>query len=205
MAKTDKLDLHKEHKEEYVTPKTPALVEVGTAKYLAIEGKGAPGGDVFQAKVQAMYGTAFTIKMTRKFAGQDYKVSHLEALWWAEGRTWDFAEEPPEKWRWKLLIRVPEFITADDLLEAHRKLLEKGKGAEVEEVRMETIDEGPCVQVLHVGPYCEEAETVEAMRRFAEENDLSFCGLHHEIYLSDPRRVPPERLRTILRYPVRSS
>ncbi len=205
MAKTEKLDLCKEHKQEYVTPKTPALVQVGTARYLAIEGKGEPEGEAFQAKVQAMYGTAFTVKMTKKFAGQDYKVSHLEALWWAEGRTWDFAEEPPENWCWKLLIRVPEFITKDDLHEAREKLLEKGKGAEVEDVRLETIDEGGCVQMLHVGPYSEEAETIEAMRRFADEQGLSFSGLHHEIYLSDPRRVPPERLRTILRHPVRSA
>ena len=205
MANTQKLDLHKEHKQEYVTPKTPKLVEVGPAKYLAIEGEGEPGGEVFQAKVKAMYGMAFTIKMTKKFAGQDYKVCHLEGLWWGEGKGAEFFELPRDQWRWKLLIRVPEFIGPDDLKQARETLLKKGKGPEVIEVELETLAEGPCVQMLHVGPYSTEPETVEAMRRFAADNGLTLRGRHHEIYLSDPRRVAPERLRTILRQPTSRS
>ena len=107
------------------------------------------------------------------------------------------------QWRWKLLIRTPDFITPEELHEAKAKLLAKGKGPEVSQVGLESIEEGPCVQMLHVGPYDTEPETISALAAFARENGLELHGLHHEVYLSDPRRVPPERLRTILRLPVR--
>ncbi len=203
MAKTDKLDLYKEHREDYAaSKKAPCLVDVSPARYLAITGQGEPGGDEFTAKVGAMYSVAFTIKMTRKFAGLgDYKVCHLEGLWWGPGKG-DFFDQPREKWCWKLLIRIPDFIKPNDLKEAKQALTAKGKPPEFNKVELESIEEGLCVQMLHVGPYSTESETIEAMRQLATENGLSFCGRHHEIYLSDPRRVPPERLRTLLRYPV---
>lgn len=203
MPAGEKLDLHKKHKSEYVTPKKPTLVEVGPAGYLAIPGRGEPGGEVFAAKIQAMYSMAFTIKMARKFAGRDYKVCHLEGLWWAGRKGQDLFRVPPSRWNWKLLIRVPTFIGPADLKKAATALLEKQKPAEVAEVKLEKIEEGLCVQMLHVGPYYEEGKSIARMTEFAEANGLSFHGLHHEIYLSDPRRVPPQRLRTILRHPVR--
>ncbi len=203
MATGEQLDLYKKHKAEYLAPKEPALVEVGPAKYLSIEGEGEPAGEDFQAKIQAMYGAAFTIKMTRKFAGKgDYKVCHLEGLWWTGGKGSDFLKVPRSRWRWKLLIRVPEFIAPDDLAAAKEALRKKGKPPEFEQVELETIEEGPCVQMLHVGPYAEEPQTIAQMAAFARAQGLAFHGRHHEIYLSDPRRVPPERLRTILRHPV---
>ncbi len=202
MAKTEKLDLHKKHKSEYVTPKKPALVNVKPAFYLAITGRGEPGGDVFQAKIGGLYAVAFTMKMAKKAAGRDYKVCHLEGLWWTKRKTDDFATEPKSQWNWKLLIRVPDFIRQEDLDEAVAALKKKGKGKEVTQVRLEAIDEGRCVQMLHVGPYDSEGETVARMLAFAREKGLSCRGPHHEIYLSDPRRIPPERLRTILRHPI---
>jgi hypothetical protein len=198
-----KLDLYKEHKDEYVTPKRPVLVDVKPARYLTIVGRGGPGGEIFQAKIGALYAVAFTIKMTRKFAGRDYKVCAPEALWWGTGGRPEFFREPRERWNWKLMIRTPEFITKDDLTDAVAKLQTKGKGPEAAEVRLDTISEGRCVQMLHVGPYDREPETITQMKAFAAANSLCFHGLHHEIYLSDPRRVAPERLRTILRLPVR--
>ena len=204
MAKGQKLDLYKEHKAEYVTPKTPALVEVAAAKYLTIEGQGEPGSEAFEAKLAGLYSVAFTIKMTRKFAGKgDYKVCSLEGLWWTGRKGTDFAKAPRAKWRWKLMIRVPEFITEGDLEDAKQALLAKKKPPQFTEVELETLEEGLCVQVLHVGPFAEEGKTIRTMHDFAKEQGLSFHGLHHEIYLSDPRRVPPERLRTILRHPVK--
>ena len=204
MAKADKLDLYKEHKADYVaSKKAPVLVEVPPASHLAITGQGEPGGEAFTAKVGAMYSMAFTIKMTRKFAGLgDYKVCHLEGLWWWTGKG-DFFDQPREKWCWKLLIRTPDFVKSADLNKAKQALEAKAKPPEFNEVKLESIEEGLCVQMLHVGPYSTEPETIQLMRQFAAENGLSFHGLHHEIYLSDPRRVPPERLRTILRNPVR--
>jgi hypothetical protein len=203
MPKTEKIDLYKLHKAEYVTPKEPVLVEVKPARYLTIVGQGEPGGELFQAKLGALYAVAFTLKMTKKFAGQDYRVGHLEGLWWVGSKKQCLFEQPPSAWKWKLIIRVPDFITERDLQQTVQKLKAKGKAPEAGEVRLETIQEGRCVQALHVGPYAKENETVARMMAFAEQQGLSSHGLHHEIYLSDPRRVPAERLRTILRHPVR--
>jgi hypothetical protein len=205
MAKAQKLDLHKEHKDQYVARRKPVLVTIPPVPYLTVDGRGEPGGETFTTKVGAMYAAAFTVKMTRKFAGRDYKVAPLEGLWWGrdESRPDDLFGVPRDQLRWKLLIRVPEFITAGELEQAREKLLAKGKGPEVAEVRLERIEEGLCVQMLHVGPYETEPETIRAMADFAAGEGLSLHARHHEIYLSDPRRVPPERLRTILRTPVR--
>jgi len=203
MAKAEKLDLYKKHKADYAAGKRPALVTVGQGQYLAISGEGAPGGEAFTAAVGVLYGAAFTLKMASKSAGRDYKVCPLEALWWADDDSADLDRVPRDAWRWKLLIRTPSFIGPDDLDSARRALLTKGKGPEVTRVELEALEEGPCVQMLHVGPYAEEARTIEAMSSFARDRGLFLHGRHHEIYLSDPRRVPPERLRTILRHPVR--
>ncbi|MBI1853831.1 MAG: GyrI-like domain-containing protein [Planctomycetes bacterium] len=197
-----KLDLYKAHKADYAATRKPAIVDVGKATYLAIAGKGEPGGAAFNASVGALYAVAFTIKMAKKHAGRDYAVSKLEGLWWTSSGKHDFSREPKSTWRWKLLIRTPAFVTKADVRDAQVALMKKGKGSEVEDVALEAIDEGRCVQVLHVGPYDAEAPTIEGMKAFGAANGLAPRGLHHEIYLSDPRRVPPTKLKTILRMPV---
>ena len=203
MKTATKLDLGRLHKADYVTPKQPVLLTLKPAHYLAISGQGAPGGEQFTACIGALYGMAFTIKMTRKFAGkQDYTVGKLEGQWFFDS---DPAGLPKVKWRWKLMIRTPDFVTETDRKQAVATLLKRGKPREVEEVKIETIDEGRCVQMLHVDPYEKECETIALMRVFAEGKGFQLAGPHHEIYLSDPRRVPPERLKTILRVPVRKS
>jgi hypothetical protein len=196
---TTKLDLYKLHKTEYAAPRKPVLIHVKPAQYLTIEGRGAPGGARFQACIGALYGMAFTIKMARKFAGkQDYAVCKLEGQYFG-----DLSAMAKDDWSWKLLIRTPDFIAAKDLESAVAVLLKRGKTAEVKEVKIETFHEGECVQMLHVGPYDKECESIAIMRQFAEAAGLMLAGPHHEIYLSDPRRVPPERLKTILRQPMR--
>lgn len=204
MAKAvEKIDLFKEHKAEYKATSKPVLVQTGPALYLMIDGTGAPGGAVFEDCIGALYGMAFTIKMTRKFAGLgDYTVCKLEALWYMEDGVDDFCNVPQDKWCWTLMIRTPECVKMADLNKAVKALLEKGKPETVKNVRLETLKEGQCVQMLHVGPYEKVGEAVEQMQAFAEENGKSFTGKHHEIYLSDPRRVEPERLKTIVRRPV---
>jgi hypothetical protein len=193
-----KLDLYKTHNSEYVTPRQPTLVRTKPAQYLTIEGFGAPGNARFEACVGALYGMAFTIKMAHKFAGkQDYAVCKLEGQYFG-----DLASVPREKWRWSLMIRTPDFIEQNDLNVAVATILKRGKSTEVKEVKLESISEGDCVQMLHVGPYDKEHESITLMQRFAEDRKLKPAGPHHEIYLSDPRRVPPQRLKTILRQPV---
>jgi hypothetical protein len=202
MPTTPKLDLYKVHKAEYVTPKKPVLIQTKRAKYLTFTGRGAPAGEAFQKAVGALYNVAFTLKMAKKFAGNDYQVCHLEGLWWGDKEAENFAAQSPETWNWKLIIRVPDFISAKDLKDTIAVLKQKGKPPETADVKLESLNEGECVQMLHVGPYSKEGETISQMLALAAEKGLSFHGMHHEIYLSDPRRVPPERLRTILRLPV---
>ena len=191
MKNTKKLDLYAQFKSEYVTPKTPVLIETSPAQYLAIAGRGEPGGAEFQKKIGALYGIAFTIKMAKKFAGQDYAVAKLEGLWPRDNKK-----------EWVLLMRIPDFLGAKDLKDAIRKLQDKGKDAEVAEVQIRKLKEGRCVQVLHVGPYDQVGESIETLRSFAKDRSLKVRDALHEIYLSDPRRVKPEKLRTIVRHPV---
>jgi hypothetical protein len=198
-----KLDLYRLHQAEYVAPREPVLLDLKPANYLAIAGRGEPGGAAFQARIGALYGVAYTLKFAKKAAGRDYGVCKLEGLWWGSGGKLDFSAEPKETWNWKLLIRTPDFITARDVAQAAAALRKKGKGPEVDDVQLETLREGRAVQMLHVGPYDREAETIAAMRAHAQAHGRRFAGRHHEIYLSDPRRVAPAKLRTILRMPVR--
>lgn len=202
MSQPDKIDLFKQFKDEYKQPKKPVLIETTPAKYLVIQGQGVPGGDAFQEAVGALYSMAFTIKMTRKSAGLgDYVVCKLEATWWV-GDSNDFAQFPQEQWEWQMMIRTPDCVTETDLEKAQQAVIAEGKDKAVLCVKLETLHEGRCVQMLHVGPYDREGETVSVMQAFMQEKALCVNGRHHEIYLSDPRRVPPERLKTILRIPV---
>lgn len=203
MKETEKLDLYKQFKDQYKAGSKPAIIKTTLAQYLAVEGRGAPGGPVFQDCIGALYAMAFTIKMTRKFASQgDYAVCKLEGLWFAEEGK-DFSQIPQDQWQWKLMIRTPDFIRQKDLDKAVAALLSKGKAEKVKDVKLEKLDEGQCVQMLHVGPYDKVGDTISIMEQYAEQKGLSFAGVHHEIYLSDPRRIPPERLKTIIRHPVR--
>jgi hypothetical protein len=199
-AVEEKLELFKGNPEYAAKPK-PALVKTGPAAYLAVDGVGSPDGAAFGEAIGALYGTAFTIKMTRKFAGLgDYAVSRLEALWP------DMNGEPgahKTQWKWTVMIRTPEFVTPADLTRAADVLTKRGKGDGVSKVRLMRLNEGLCVQALHVGPYDQECKTIAAMKDFAGQHGLHFAGAHHEIYLSDPRRVEPAKLKTILREPVR--
>ena len=164
MTTAEKLDLFKEHKSEYVKPKKPTLVETGRALYITIRGRGAPGDDDFHAKIAAVYGVAYTLKFASKAAGTDYKVCTMEALWWGKRRGSDVDGAAKDQWNWQLMIRVPTFTKEKDLAAAIRTLVEKGKEAVVKNVKLETLDEGRCVQMLHVGPYEAVAEPIAAMR-----------------------------------------
>ncbi|HLY20330.1 MAG TPA: GyrI-like domain-containing protein [Bryobacteraceae bacterium] len=196
-----KLDLYQIYKAEYVTPREPLLLRVAKATYLGIAGRGAPGADAFQQAIGALYSVAFTIKMASRFAGRDYGVSKLEGLFWADSGAC-FAAEPKDQWSWRLLIRTPDFIGKRELAAARRTLSEKGKGPLFKQVELTPLNEKLCVQAVHLGPYDRAPETARRMEAVAAEQGYRLDGLHHEIYLSDPRRAAPEKLRTILRIPV---
>lgn len=205
MPATTKIDLYKLHKADYVSPKKkPVLVDVTAGSYLSYTGKGAPEDEAFQHAFEALFGIAYTVKFRCKADGRDYAVCKVEAIWWGKGKGGNFADEKRCDWNWQLLIRTPDFVTPEMVDQAAKALIDKGKGNGVKKVKLVTLDEGRCVQMLHVGPYSDEPRTMAVMREFAESEGLSLTGRHHEVYLSDPRRVVPERLRTILRQPVRA-
>ncbi len=198
-----KLDLHRLHRDEYAPAREPIILDLSDGRYLAVDGRGEPGGSEFQEKLGALYGMAFTIKMMRKRAGLgDYVVAGLEGLYWPDPGLSPF-EAPLDTLNWRLLIRTPDTVNDGDVEAGRLALKQKGRGAWVDDVVLLSMAEGPCVQMLHVGPYDKEPETIRRMEEFAQQQGFELHGRHHEIYLSDPRRVPPERLRTILRLPVR--
>ena len=204
MAETpDKIDLFNQLKSEYKAGSEPALIETTSAQYLSITGQGAPGSPVMVDCIGALYSMAFTVKMTRKAAGLgDYVICKLETLWYTPDGGDDPSKFPQDQWCWTIMIRTPNCVTQNDLDAAAEALLDKGKCEAVKDVQLVTMHEGQCVQMLHVGPYEKVGEAIEKMQTFAEENGVQFTGKHHEIYLSDPRRVPPEKLKTIVRRPV---
>ncbi|MFD0692789.1 GyrI-like domain-containing protein [Paenibacillus sp. GCM10027628] len=133
---------------------------------------------------------------------QDFTVAKLEGLWWVDGEQ-DAMEVARELWNWKLMIRLPEYVNVE-IVEAARQIAgsKKKELDELQKITYEKISEGKCVQMLHVGPYSTEPETVQRIQSYMEEHGLSQVGKHHEIYLSDPRKVEPAKMKTILRYPV---
>lgn len=197
-----KLDLIKEYKSYYKTGKKPERVSFNNIPYLTLEGKGAPAGPEFVDKVQALYPMAYGLKKFYKDMAMDFGVPKLEGLWWVEDDK-PALEVPQEEWCWKLMIRIPDFVKKDVFMSIRPEVAEKKKSELINEIKFEEILEGECVQMLHVGPYSTEPETISAILSFIDEQRLTVNGLHHEIYLSDPRKTAPEKMKTIIRYPVK--
>lgn len=205
----DKLDLKKELRHLYRPRKgRPALVEIPPLRFLMVDGAGDPNtSKAYTDAIEALYGVAYTLKFGLKHgaiggdAPADFSVMPLESLWWNAP---DGSLDPRDKarWQWTAMILVPDFITGDMLAQASRQLKEKKDPAALDLVRLETFEEGLSAQVMHVGPYSEEAPTIEALHAFIEESGHAPRGKHHEIYLSDPRRTAPEKLSTVVRQPV---
>jgi hypothetical protein len=197
-----KLDLKKELKRYYTAKKRPEVIEIPEGKFMTILGKGDPNGEEYAQALQALYGMNYTLKFDLKTKGMDYTVMHLEGLWWIEEGIFDLNNPTPrEKWRWKSMIRVPDFITLD-MMENVRPKVEEKAGKKVNEVKLELFKEGLAAQILHRGPYSEEGPTLQLLHDFIHEQGYRMRGDHHEIYLNDPRRTKPENIRTILRHPI---
>lgn len=187
---------------EYQARAEPGLVTVSPASYLAVDGTGEPGGAEFTAGVGALFAVAYGIAMARRKEGKPtFRVPKLEALWHAASEH-DFLTVPREAWSWTLLLRVPDFVEDGELATASAAATKRGV-THAALVHRLSIDEGACAQVLHVGPYAGESETLAGVSAMLDRLGLARHGSHHELYLTDPRRTPPERTRTILRHPVR--
>ena len=206
-------DYKKEYKEFYLPKNKPVLVTVPPMNFIAVRGQGDPNqedGD-YKAAMQLLYGVAFTIKMSKmgdhRIAGYfDYVVPPLEGFWWQEGvHGIDYAHK--EAFQWISVIRLPDFVKKADfdwaIDEATRK-----KKTDFSKAYFMTYDEGLCVQCMHVGPYDDEPATVAQMHAFMEaqgyELDITDKRMHHEIYLSDARKVAPEKLKTVIRHPIKA-
>jgi hypothetical protein len=197
-----KLDLVKEYKSYYKAGKKQEIVEFQAANYLSIEGKGEPAGELFVNAVEALYPLAYGIKKICKDQDHDFGVPKLEGLWWVESDI-PALDLPRNEWCWKLLIRMPDFVTEEMMVSVQPEVAKKKKNALIHEISFETISEGKCVQMMHIGPYATEPETINSLMEFIAENGLSINGLHHEIYLSDPRKTEPSKMKTLIRYPVK--
>ncbi|MCP2195151.1 hypothetical protein LX14_002869 [Williamsia deligens] len=183
-----------------------AVVEVPPLQFLMIDGHGDPNTAAeYHDAVSTLYPMAFTLKaLGRRVHGTNHRVMPLEALWWADDPSAFTTRRDKSRWSWTAMILVPDEVTAQDVDEARRLVATRGSAPAVGKVRFDRLDEGTCVQTLHVGPYDAEGPVLAQMHEeFIPANGLSPTGPHHEIYLGDPRRAAPERLRTILRQPVR--
>ena len=200
-----KLDFKKDFKELYNPPaKEVVLVEVPRLSYLMIDGTGNPNtSPQYREALEALYTVSYTLKFMLKRSGElDYSVSPLEGLWWSDNMD-DFILANKDNWKWTMLIRQPEQVTPALLTEALAQAEKKKDLPNLRQVRLESLDEGLAAQIMYFGPYAEEGPTIQRLHIFIQEKGYSLAGKHHEIYLSDPRRSAPEKLRTIIRQPVK--
>ena len=205
-------DFKKEYKELYAPKKGPGIIEVPPITYVAVRGSGDPNEEdgAYQRAISVLYAISYTIKMSKKGARQivgyvDFVVPPLEGFWWQEGiEGADYAHK--ETFNWTAVIRLPDFVTREVFDWAVQEATKKKK-IDCSIAEYLQVDEGLCVQCLHVGSYDDEPATVEAMDAFAREQgyviDLSQDRRHHEVYLSDARKVAPEKLKTIIRHPIK--
>lgn len=208
--KSTAFDYKKENKDLYMPKGAPALVTVPPMHFIMANGKGDPNtSPMFGEAVSLLYGFAFTIKMSKMGKVQpegyfDFVVPPLEGLWWIEGG--EFALNDRENWCWTLMLRQPEFVNSGVFEWAGQEIKRKKPEQQIGLARFESFDEGLCVQAMHKGAYSKEPETMAKISDFIVQNGLidtvSSGGLHHEIYLSDPRRGKPENMKTVLRHPV---
>ena len=205
-------DFKKEYKEFYMPKNKPEILTVPKANYIAVRGKGDPNeiDGEYKKAIGVLYAVAYTLKMSYKTDYRiegfyEYVVPPLEGFWWQEGIDGiDYGDK--STFCWISVIRLPDFITKKDFKWAVETATKKKK-PDCSKAEFLTIDEGLCVQIMHIGPFDNEPTTVEVMDRFISENgyenDFSDTRIHHEIYLSDARKVPPEKWKTVIRHPIK--
>ncbi len=212
-------DYKKEYREFYMPKNKPGIVEVPPMNYIAVRGKGNPNeeGSEYKATIGLLYAIAFTIKMSKKGSRQidgyfDYVVPPLEGFWWQTAQEEDrktalgIDYTRKDDFHFISVIRLPDFVTKDDFEWAIEEAAKKKK-TDFSKVEFFTYNEGLCVQCMHIGSYDDEPETIKMMHDFAAaqdyETDITDQRFHHEIYLSDARKVTPERLKTVIRHPIK--
>jgi hypothetical protein len=202
---TGKIDYKKILKEFYQpSTKAPVIIDVPAMNFLMIDGRGDPNNSqAYQDAVSTLYSLSYKLKFALKKSNSvDYGVMPLEGLWWMDDNRL-FAEGHKDQWYWTMMIAQPEFITQAMIEKAKEEVKKKKDPASLKDVRFETYHEGTCVQIMYIGSYADEHSTIMCMHDHATREGYRIDGKHHEIYLGDPNKTAPERLKTILRQPIR--
>lgn len=203
LTNMNKLDLTKLFKQYYTATAIPELVTIEKGLFVTITGKGDPNGAAFGEATAALYAVAYGIKFSSKQKDRDFTVSKLEGFWWVDDNSVDPLTVPRDQWHYELAIRLPDDVTRQQFSEAVISAEKKKKSVFIREVDFKHFEEGLCIQLLHTGPFSEEPISLKKMEDFMHQQGLQMNGRHHEIYLSDYRKVAPEKLKTILRHPVK--
>ncbi len=200
-----KIDFKKELKHLYnPSVKEVVVVDVPQMNFLMIDGAGNPNtSQEYKEAVEALYAVSYALKFMIKKGDTaiDYGVMPLEGLWWADDMT-KFSVENKDIWRWTSMIMQPEYVTVDLFEQAVEQVKKKKNPPAISKIRFESFNEGTSAQIMHIGPYSAEGPTIEKIHIFTKENDYEVRNRHHEIYLSDPRKAAPEKMKTIIRQPV---
>ncbi len=200
-----KIDLKKELKHLYSpSAKDVMIVDIPEMNFLMVDGEGDPNtAQAFREAIEALYGVSFTLKfMIKKEQAIDYTVMPLEGLWWTDDMT-QFSTENKDIWKWTAMIMQPEYVRANLLERAMEAVGKKKNPPALSEIRFESFHEGLSAQIMHIGPYAAEGPTIERLHRAVREKGHVLTGRHHEIYLSDPRKAAPEKMKTVIRQPVK--
>ena len=208
------IDYKKEYKDLYLPPSKPMLMDVPEMQFVAVEGRGNPNDEngEYPKALEVLYGIQYTIKMSKMGNNVpdgyfDYVVPPLEGFWWLDSHKEDFNTENKSKYNWISVIRLPDFVD-EKVFEWACQEVSKKKKIDTTKAKFLTIEEGLCVQCLHIGPYDDEPKTLQLMNDFMMKNslqsDISDRRRHHEIYLSDPRKTEPSKLKTVLRIPAKN-
>ena len=202
----EKIDLKKQLKVFYnPTAKEVTLIDVPKMNFIIINGKGAPESAQFAGSIQALYPIAYTIKFDKKKTeGTDFTVMGMEGLFWAKDMKVFMPETADRKeWQWTLMIVQPDFVTKADFIKAKEAAKKKKDNPYIDNVRFESFSEGKSAQIMHIGPYAAEGLNIHRLHQKIAEIGGKLSGKHHEIYLSDPRRVTPDKMKTVLRQPYK--
>ena len=201
----DKIDFKKELKHLYApSAKEFTVVDVPPMQFLMIDGHGDPSSAIYQEAVSALYALAYTIKFALKPQGIEYAVPPLEGLWWTKDMA-TFSLEAKDQWDWTMMILQPDSVTTELVEQARQKTAKKKALSALPNVRLGSYHEGLSVQILYFGAYDDEHPTIARMHAFIAEQGYETNGKHHEIYLGDPRKTTPDKLKTILRQPIRAT
>ena len=200
----DKVDLKKELKNLYnLSAKEVTVVDVPAMNFLLIDGEGAPTSPQYREAIEALFSVAYTLKfMVKKGKAVDYTVMPLEGLWWADDMT-KFSADRKDEWKWTAMIMQPKYVTAEDVKEAMEQVKKKKNPAALPKVRFESFTEGSSAQIMYVGPFSAEGPTIQKIHAYIQSSGHQLSGKHHEIYLNNPATTAPEKLKTVLRQPMK--